>query len=121
MHSFSGKNLPDTSTCKDLIRIATLCNRAKFKEDQMEKPIYARECTGDASETALMKFTEILTGDVLAVRNKNKAVAEIPFNSTTKFQVECYFIYPIVYFAIVAYCKIKLEDPRNVPSPRNNR
>ncbi|OQV18353.1 Sodium/potassium-transporting ATPase subunit alpha [Hypsibius exemplaris] len=83
----AGKNLPENDTMTDLIRVATLCNRAKFKPDQMEKPIYARECVGDASETALLKFTQIITGDVLAYREKHKAVAEIPFNSTTKYQV----------------------------------
>lgn len=72
---------------KDLIRVATLCNRAKFKDDQMEKPIYQRECAGDASETALLKFTEIVTGDVAGYRQKHKAVAEIPFNSTNKYAV----------------------------------
>lgn len=53
----------------------------------MEKSVYVRECTGDASETALLKFTEIITGNAIAARNQCKAVAEIPFNSNTKFQV----------------------------------
>ncbi|XP_055353100.1 sodium/potassium-transporting ATPase subunit alpha-B-like [Paramacrobiotus metropolitanus] len=85
--SLAGKELPDTTTCKALLNVAILCNRAAFKDDQGDKPVYARECKGDASETALLKFTEILTGDVMAERAKHKAVAEIPFNSTTKFQV----------------------------------
>jgi magnesium-transporting ATPase (P-type) len=82
-----GKDLPSTESVNNLIRVATLCNRAQFKPDQGEKPVYARECKGDASETALLKFTEIITGDVMTEREKHKAVAEIPFNSTTKYQV----------------------------------
>ena len=42
---------------------------------------------GDASETALLKYTEISTGDVDDFRKKHKKVVEIPFNSTNKYQV----------------------------------
>ena len=82
-----GANIPDTPAAKDLIRVAMLCNRAVFKDKQEGKPVYAMECKGDASETALLKFTQLVTGDVLNYRKSNKVVAEIPFNSTTKFQV----------------------------------
>ncbi|XP_055330378.1 sodium/potassium-transporting ATPase subunit alpha-B-like [Paramacrobiotus metropolitanus] len=83
----TGKELPDTTTCKALLNVAILCNRATFKDDQRHKPVYSRDCKGDASETAILKFTEILTGDTMAARQQHKAVAEIPFNSTMKFQV----------------------------------
>lgn len=46
-----------------------------------------RIVVGDASETALLKFTEVILGDVMSIRARNKKVAEIPFNSTNKFQV----------------------------------
>lgn len=42
---------------------------------------------GDASETALLKFSEVILGDVMEIRKRNRKVAEIPFNSTNKFQV----------------------------------
>merc|ERR1712051_350837 len=42
---------------------------------------------GDASEAALLKCTELSTGDILKVRANNKKVCEIPFNSTNKYQV----------------------------------
>uniref|UniRef100_A0A0K0EHT4 Sodium/potassium-transporting ATPase subunit alpha n=1 Tax=Strongyloides stercoralis TaxID=6248 RepID=A0A0K0EHT4_STRER len=70
-----------------LINIATLCNRAEFKPGQNDVPIFRRECTGDASEIALLKFTELTLGDAMKYRNNNKKVVEIPFNSTNKFQV----------------------------------
>lgn len=48
-----------------------------------------RVVVGDASETALLKFSEVVLGDVMEIRKRNHKVAEIPFNSTNKFQVSC--------------------------------
>lgn len=42
---------------------------------------------GDASESALLKFSETVFGNVMEFRNENVKVFEIPFNSTNKFQV----------------------------------
>uniref|UniRef100_A0A0K0EU29 Sodium/potassium-transporting ATPase subunit alpha n=1 Tax=Strongyloides venezuelensis TaxID=75913 RepID=A0A0K0EU29_STRVS len=70
-----------------LITIATLCNRAEFKPNQNEVPIIRRQCTGDASEVALLKYAQLNLGDVMEFRSRYKKVAEIPFNSTNKFQV----------------------------------
>ena len=46
-----------------------------------------REVNGDASEAAVLKFTELATGDVMGFRAKNPKVCEIPFNSSNKYQV----------------------------------
>ena len=70
-----------------LERCTALCNRAEFKPDQASKPVLRREVNGDASEAALLKFTELSSGNVLSIRMKNKKVCEIPFNSTNKYQV----------------------------------
>jgi sodium/potassium-transporting ATPase subunit alpha len=70
-----------------LLRIAALCNRAEFKPNQDDTPVLKRECTGDASEIALLKFAELSYGDVIGFRTKNLKIAEIPFNSTNKYQV----------------------------------
>jgi len=72
---------------KELERCAALCNRAEFKPDQNNFPVTKREVNGDASEAALLKCVELSTGNALALRNSNKKVAEIPFNSTNKYQV----------------------------------
>ena len=72
---------------KALERVAMLCNRAEFKPGQEQVPILKREANGDASETALLKCTELSHGNVLDFRRKNKKVCEVPFNSTNKFQV----------------------------------
>ncbi|XP_045311062.1 sodium/potassium-transporting ATPase subunit alpha-4 isoform X2 [Leopardus geoffroyi] len=70
-----------------LARIAGLCNRADFKANQETLPIVKRATTGDASESALLKFIEHSYGSVKEMREKNPKVAEIPFNSTSKYQM----------------------------------
>jgi len=74
---------------KTLERVACLCNRSEFKSDaeNMKKPVLQREVNGDASEAAILKCTELSTGDVMAYRKRNPKVCEIPFNSTNKYQV----------------------------------
>ncbi|XP_038065477.1 sodium/potassium-transporting ATPase subunit alpha-3-like [Patiria miniata] len=84
----SGDTLDKTTpSWKALARIACLCNRSEFKAGQEAVPILNRETTGDASESALVKCVELAMGSVLDFRNKNKKLAEIPFNSTNKYQV----------------------------------
>ena len=46
-----------------------------------------RDCTGDASESAIFKYIELAAGSVSGMRERNTKVAEIPFNSTNKYQV----------------------------------
>uniref|UniRef100_A0A914XQ54 Sodium/potassium-transporting ATPase subunit alpha n=1 Tax=Plectus sambesii TaxID=2011161 RepID=A0A914XQ54_9BILA len=77
----------DNTTFMALLRIAALCNRAEFKPGQNDVPVLKRECTGDASESALLKCVELTIGNTTAWRAKNKKVCEIPFNSTNKYQV----------------------------------
>ncbi|XP_011928710.1 PREDICTED: potassium-transporting ATPase alpha chain 2-like isoform X2 [Cercocebus atys] len=74
-------------TWASLSKIITLCNRAEFKPGQENVPIMKKAVIGDASETALLKFSEVILGDVMEIRKRNRKVAEIPFNSTNKFQL----------------------------------
>ncbi|XP_069031786.1 sodium/potassium-transporting ATPase subunit alpha-3-like isoform X2 [Embiotoca jacksoni] len=76
-----------SSTWLSLARVAALCNRAVFKAGQDSVPILKREVAGDASESALLKCIELCCGSVKAMREKSKKVAEIPFNSTNKYQL----------------------------------
>lgn len=46
-----------------------------------------RDVAGDASESALLKCIELCCGSVKEMRDKHTKVAEIPFNSTNKYQV----------------------------------
>lgn len=46
-----------------------------------------RECTGDASESALLKCFELEVGSIDDYREMHPKVCEIPFNSINKYQV----------------------------------
>uniref|UniRef100_A0A8C5WJX0 Sodium/potassium-transporting ATPase subunit alpha n=1 Tax=Leptobrachium leishanense TaxID=445787 RepID=A0A8C5WJX0_9ANUR len=70
-------------TWQALLTIATLCNRAEFNGGQDD----VRTVNGDASEAALLKFTENITGNVMVARERNRKLVEIPFNSSNKYQV----------------------------------
>ena len=86
----TGKGFDKTATgWVALERVAVLCNRAEFKQDaeNMKKQVLQREVTGDASEAAILKCTELSTGNVMGYRKKMKKVCEIPFNSSNKYQV----------------------------------
>ncbi|XP_039729031.1 potassium-transporting ATPase alpha chain 2 [Pteropus medius] len=76
-----------SGTWASLSKIITLCSRAEFRPGQESVPIMKRVVVGDASETALLKFSEVILGDVMEIRKRNRKVAEIPFNSTNKFQL----------------------------------
>ncbi|NP_001166387.1 potassium-transporting ATPase alpha chain 2 [Cavia porcellus] len=76
-----------SGTWASLSKIIALCNRAEFRPGQENVPIMKRVVVGDASETALLKFSEVILGDVMEIRKRNRKVAEIPFNSTNKFQL----------------------------------
>ncbi|CAG5896380.1 unnamed protein product [Menidia menidia] len=76
-----------SSTWTALSRVAGLCNRADFRAGQEHLPIPMRETAGDASESALFKCIEQCCGSVREMRARNPKVAEIPFNSTNKYQL----------------------------------
>ncbi|XP_054043748.1 LOW QUALITY PROTEIN: potassium-transporting ATPase alpha chain 1, partial [Rissa tridactyla] len=84
----SGQSFDQSSeTWTMLSRVLTLCNRAQFKPGQDDVPVAKREVIGDASETALLKFAEVTVGTVGEARGRFPKVAELPFNSTNKFQL----------------------------------
>ncbi|XP_060643414.2 potassium-transporting ATPase alpha chain 2 [Anolis sagrei] len=84
----SSQDFDQTSlTWTALSKVVALCNRAEFRPGQQDVPIMKRIVVGDASETALLKFSEVVLGNVMEIRKKHKKVAEIPFNSTNKFQL----------------------------------
>ncbi|XP_043858078.1 sodium/potassium-transporting ATPase subunit alpha-4-like [Dromiciops gliroides] len=77
----------NSETWPALALIAGLCNRAEFTPNQENILISKRKTTGDASESALLKFIEQSYGPVTEMRQKYPKVAEIPFNSTNKYQL----------------------------------
>uniref|UniRef100_A0A8C5QUT3 Sodium/potassium-transporting ATPase subunit alpha n=1 Tax=Leptobrachium leishanense TaxID=445787 RepID=A0A8C5QUT3_9ANUR len=76
-----------STTWQALLTIATLCNRAEFIGGQDDVSINKRTVNGDASEAALLKFTENIAGNVMERRERNRKLVEIPFNSSNKYQV----------------------------------
>ena len=87
---FTGQSNLNTAspTWERFNRVARLCNRAEFRPDQAEDmPILRREATGDASESAIFKFTELQAPGVVKYRELYEKIVEIPFNSTNKYQV----------------------------------
>ncbi|XP_074171832.1 potassium-transporting ATPase alpha chain 1 isoform X2 [Rhinolophus sinicus] len=94
----SGQTFDQSSeTWRALCRVLTLCNRATFKSGQDAVPVPKRIVIGDASETALLKFSELTLGNAMGYRERFPKVCEIPFNSTNKFQLSIH----------------TLEDPRD--------
>uniref|UniRef100_A0A8D0H6Q0 Sodium/potassium-transporting ATPase subunit alpha n=1 Tax=Sphenodon punctatus TaxID=8508 RepID=A0A8D0H6Q0_SPHPU len=84
----SGQTFDQSSeTWRALCKVVSLCNRAFFKSGQETVPVPRRIVIGDASETALLKFSEITLGNVMEYRERYTKACEVPFNSTNKFQV----------------------------------
>ena len=77
----------NVKTFRPLSLVAQLCSRAEFLPGQDHIPVMKRECTGDASESAILKSMELIEGQVLAFREQNPKVCEIPFNSSNKYHV----------------------------------
>ncbi|XP_062844233.1 sodium/potassium-transporting ATPase subunit alpha-2 isoform X2 [Trichomycterus rosablanca] len=90
--SGSGSFDKTSPTWTALARVAALCNRAVFKPGQEDIPILKRDTAGDASESALLKCIELSCGSVRVFRDNNCKVAEIPFNSTNKYQLSIHEI-----------------------------
>uniref|UniRef100_A0A673MVJ5 Sodium/potassium-transporting ATPase subunit alpha n=1 Tax=Sinocyclocheilus rhinocerous TaxID=307959 RepID=A0A673MVJ5_9TELE len=76
-----------SATWAALARVAGLCNRAVFQSNQNHLPVLKRETAGDASESALLKCIELCCGPVIEMREQYPKIAEIPFNSTNKYQL----------------------------------
>lgn len=85
--NYDGHTKEHGKTHEALLRVVALCSRAEFKSCQPMTPVLQRECSGDASEIALLKFSELTMGNVAEYRGKHPKVAEIPFNSTNKFHI----------------------------------
>lgn len=95
-----------SKTYDKMIRVANVCNTAKFdKNSKTVKgtavPFSVSEtladgstqtkinwrCIGDATESSLIKFIQALNIDVDQMRNEYKQLGSIPFNSANKYMV----------------------------------
>lgn len=79
----------ESSSFKALLKVMALNTNAKFASDKdKEKPVLDRlVVNGDASEAALVKFSQSLR-DIQEYRNQYKIIHEIPFNSTNKWMLK---------------------------------
>ncbi|CAG0915389.1 unnamed protein product [Notodromas monacha] len=81
------KSEVDIPDWRALLNVAALCSKASFIPDQEKIPVMQRSVAGDASEAALLKFCELNLDNLTEYKKKRKKVAEIPFNSSNKYQV----------------------------------
>lgn len=85
----------DPETVKDMLgvqhlrSIAALCNAAEFDASTTHLPISARHVYGDATDQAVLRFSETL-GPVDELREKWKKIYELPFNSKNKFMIRTF-------------------------------
>eukprot|EP00026_Physarum_polycephalum_P002213 Phypoly_transcript_02218.p1 GENE.Phypoly_transcript_02218~~Phypoly_transcript_02218.p1 ORF type:complete len:907 (+),score=138.68 Phypoly_transcript_02218:374-2722(+) len=83
------KLLVSDVTCKHLLRIAAVSNRAHFdimSPDATSSTIDQRLILGDASESALLRMCEKIE-PIELIRARYPKIFEIPFNSTNKWQL----------------------------------
>ena len=85
------KSDPNHPGLNALMRCAALCNRAEFEtnDENMEKPVMLRACVNDDDgwETGILRNCELHFGIVAQYREKNRKLAEIPFDFENKYQV----------------------------------
>jgi sodium/potassium-transporting ATPase subunit alpha len=82
-----------SDTYTDLERVAVLCNKAVFQSGQEAKPFIKKDCIGDASESGILKFTEIVSGGkTIQMRKDMPEVFGVPFNSTNKYQLSIHVV-----------------------------
>ncbi|VDK77506.1 unnamed protein product [Litomosoides sigmodontis] len=79
-----------------LLRCATLCSNATFKDDNRSVKLSRREASGDASEVAILKYCEYTCGDV----SIHKQESDGHFILVMKGAPE----------QIIARCKTRLQD-----------
>lgn len=63
-------NIQQTAAFKALIKVGMLCSRATFRPGHEHVPVLNRECVGDASECAVLRFLENEIGNVMKVREQ---------------------------------------------------
>ena len=68
-------------------RCCSLCSRAEFTNSSDTEDIMKRQCTGDATEQAILRFMESVGEEsVVDYRRRYPKVAEKPFSSSYKYQ-----------------------------------
>ena len=80
---------PANNSVDQLRTIAALCNDGHFDAATMNLPIPERIVHGDATDQAILRFTESL-GDVADVRRCWRVKYELAFNSKNKYMIKAF-------------------------------
>lgn len=76
-----------------LAALGALCNSAELDAAQASVPIARRNIFGDATDTAILRFSESFKqGNVGYFRSCWQKTYELPFNSKNKFMIRCFKI-----------------------------
>ncbi|KAF7162408.1 hypothetical protein CNMCM6106_009382 [Aspergillus hiratsukae] len=78
-----------SSAIHQLRAVAGLCNAAEFDATTMNLPIHERKVIGDATDQAILRFSEGL-GPVSELRSMWKKTYDLAFNSKNKFMVRTF-------------------------------
>lgn len=80
-------------TFNTVLHTMALCNRSEFS-DAREPNVLRRECTGDPTDAAFLRFAELSMGAsgnaVADLRSHCTKICEVPFNPYFKFHVSLY-------------------------------
>ncbi|KAM4062702.1 E1-E2 ATPase domain-containing protein [Hirsutella rhossiliensis] len=92
-HQSSGNDASSLASFFQLGALAALCNAAEIDAAQPDVPIEQRNVFGDATDTAVLRFSESLAdGNVSYLRACWHRVFELAFNSKNKFMIRCFSI-----------------------------
>ena len=79
-----------SSNAIDQLRaVAGLCNAGEFDAASMHAPLDERKINGDATDQAVLRFSEIL-GSVAELRRMWRKRFELAFNSKNKFMIRVF-------------------------------
>ncbi|EKG18232.1 ATPase P-type K/Mg/Cd/Cu/Zn/Na/Ca/Na/H-transporter [Macrophomina phaseolina MS6] len=73
--------------CKQLALIGSICNAGEFDASTMDQPLSERKINGDATDTAVLRFSEGLAS-VHESRQKWRNIYRVAFNSKNKFMIQ---------------------------------
>ncbi|KAF3931111.1 hypothetical protein ABW20_dc0107790 [Dactylellina cionopaga] len=81
-----GKAAVPGNALSQLRAVAGLCNAGEFDAASMHLPLHKRKINGDATDQAVLRFSETL-GSVQELRDAWRKIYELAFNSTNKFML----------------------------------
>lgn len=77
------------NSISQLRALAGLCNAGAFDASTMNLPLHERIVHGDATDQAILRFSESL-GDVAELRRWWRAKYELAFNSKNKYMIKAF-------------------------------